>query len=168
MADTTHEPSPPSFTATTAAPLSPNALAAAAAGLAEEAARGPGLVDEAKSFAEAARVFAEAEEPRAPRLAEDLMERASALAVAADLLLQEWISTPTSATKLAVKALRLSLDSQVLVPGFALFAAPPPDEEGWTELQSLLRRARQFSSDASGTLFSTDIALLRADYIIIA
>jgi hypothetical protein len=66
MADTTHEPSPPSFTATTAAPLSPNALAAAAAGLAEEAARGPGLVDEAKSFAEAARVFAEAEQPRAP------------------------------------------------------------------------------------------------------
>jgi hypothetical protein len=60
------------------------------------------------------------------------------------------------------------MDSQVLVPGFALFAAPPPDEEGWTELQSLLRRARQFSSDASGTLFSTDIALLRADYIIIA
>lgn len=76
------------------------------------------------------------------------MERASALAVAADLLLQEWISTPTSATKLAVKALRLSMDSQVLVPGFALFAAPPPDEEGWTELRSLLRRARQFSSDA--------------------
>lgn len=43
------------------------------------------------------------------------------------------------------------MDSQVLVPGFALFAAAPPDEEGWTELRSLLRRARQFSSDASGT-----------------